>query len=59
MDFSYFYANESDVFAALGQHVRLTVITLIIAIAIAVPIGTLIARVPLLYTPVLGVLGVI
>jgi osmoprotectant transport system permease protein len=42
-----------------GQHVRLTLLTLAISIAIALPVGTLVARVRILYTPVLTVLGII
>lgn len=59
MDLSYLTTHQADVLAALGQHVRLTVITLLIALLIAVPVGTLVSRFPLLYTPVLTVFGVI
>lgn len=59
MDLSYFGSHQADVLTMLGQHVRLTVITLVLALAIAVPVGTLIARFPVLYTPLLGLLGII
>lgn len=59
MDFSYLSGHESVVVAGLVQHIKLTLTTLIIALAIAVPLGTLIARVPILYTPIIGILGII
>lgn len=59
MDLSYFFSHQSDVWMYFGQHIRLTLYTLAISLAIAVPLGTLVARVPVLYTPVLGLLGVI
>lgn len=59
LDFSYFSANRDEVLTDLVDHIRLTVTTLAIAIAIAVPLGTLIARVPVLYVPLIGILGVI
>lgn len=59
MDFSYLSGHESVVLASLAQHVKLTVTTLLIALVIAVPLGTLITRIPILYTPVIGLLGVV
>ncbi|HZU14390.1 MAG TPA: ABC transporter permease [Chloroflexota bacterium] len=59
MDFSYLTNNPGTVLAALGQHIEITALTLAIAIVIAVPLGTLIARISILYTPVLGILGII
>ncbi len=59
MDLSYFSGHQSIVFGDLLQHIKLTLATLAIAMAIAVPLGTLIARVPILYTPIIGLLGVI
>ena len=44
---------------AITQHIRLTLTTLVISVLIAVPLGTLVARVPVLYTPVIGLLGII
>lgn len=59
LDLSYWSGHQSDVLMYAEQHVRLTLITIAIALAIAVPLGTLVARVPLLYTPVLGTFGII
>lgn len=58
-DLSWYSSHQSDLWTAFGQHVRLCLVTLAIALAIAVPVGTLIARVPILYTPVLGLMGII
>lgn len=59
MDFTYFLTHQSEVATQFGQHVELTVITLAIAMAIAVPVGTLISRFPLLYTPLIALFGMI
>lgn len=59
MDFTYFMTHQSDVATQFGQHVELTVITLVIAMAIAVPVGTLISRFPILYTPLMVLFGII
>lgn len=59
MDLSYLTSHQSDILMALGQHVRLTLITLALALLIAVPIGTLVSRFPILYTPVLTLFGII
>ena len=59
VDFSYFGTHQSDVIAQFGQHVELTAITLILALAIAVPVGTLISRFPILYTPLIALFGII
>lgn len=59
IDLSYWYGHQSDVLMYTGEHLRLTLITIAISLAIAVPIGTLVARVPSLYTPVLGTFGII
>lgn len=59
MDFSYFTAHQSEVFTLIAQHVKITALTLGIALLIAIPIGTLIARVHVLYVPILGILGAI
>jgi osmoprotectant transport system permease protein len=58
-DLSWFTTHHSDTFEAVKQHIRLTLTTLVIAVVIAVPLGTLVARVPMLYTPVIGLLGTI
>lgn len=59
IDLSYWNTHQSDVIMYFGQHVRLTLITLGIAVLIALPLGTLVARVPFLYVPVIGILGII
>jgi osmoprotectant transport system permease protein len=59
MDFSYFSGHQSDVLMYTGEHIRLTLITLAISLVIALPIGTVIARFPSLYTPLIGLLGVV
>ncbi len=59
MDFSYLSGHESVVLVSLGQHIKLTLTTLVLALIIAVPLGTLIARIPILYTPIIGLLGII
>jgi len=56
---SYLFNNLSLVAGLFGEHLRLTAIALTIALAIAVPLGLLVARVRWLQGPVLGVLGVI
>lgn len=59
MDLSYWNQHQSDVLMYLGQHIKLTLLTLGIALLIAVPLGTLISRFPFLYTPIMAVLGFI
>lgn len=58
-DLSYFDQNRSDVYAALKEHLILTLKTLVIAMAIALPLGTLVARVRVLYTPVMTLVGIV
>src|SRR5919199_2390522 len=58
-DLSWFDSHHDEVRDALTEHIHLTVVTLAIALAIAVPLGTIVARVPVLYTPVIGLLGLI
>jgi osmoprotectant transport system permease protein len=56
----YYYQQNTDAFwTAFGQHIRLTLITIAISLLIAVPIGTLLARLPILYTPVMAIVGII
>jgi len=59
MDLSYWNQHQSDVLMYLGQHIKITLLTLGIALLIAVPLGTLISRFPFLYTPIMAVLGFI
>jgi osmoprotectant transport system permease protein len=55
-----YIANNPDLVGRLFlEHLRLTGLALVIALAIAVPLGVLIARRPRWQGPVLGVLGVI
>lgn len=58
-DLSWYQSHQDDVKTATVEHIQLTVTTLAISIVIAIPVGTIIARVPILYTPVIGILGVI
>ncbi len=56
---SYFFNNFSTVSDLFLQHLRLTGISLGIALVIAIPLGLLISRIQSLRGPVLGVLDVI
>jgi osmoprotectant transport system permease protein len=58
-DLSWFQSHHDDVRTATVEHIQLTATTLAISLAIAFPVGTLVARLPILYTPVLGILGLI
>ena len=55
----YLINNFPLVARLFGEHLRLTAISLAIALLIAIPLGVLIARVRWLRGPILGVLGVI
>ncbi|MEM6432563.1 MAG: ABC transporter permease [Cyanobacteria bacterium P01_D01_bin.115] len=55
----YLLNNPSEVGWLLWQHLQMTSITLLIAIAVAVPIALLITRYRWLSVPVMGTLGVI
>jgi len=56
---SYLLSNPGDVLTLLLQHLRMTGISLGIAIAIAVPLALLVSRLRWLSVPVLGSLGVL
>jgi osmoprotectant transport system permease protein len=56
---SYLINNPNKVLALTGQHLVLTFVALGIALAIALPLGLLLARHPRLYGPVLRVLSVL
>jgi osmoprotectant transport system permease protein len=56
---SYIGGNWSDILGELWQHILLTVETLAIAMLLALVVGTIVARVRWLYTPVLIVFGVV
>ena len=55
----YIFNNPGLVGMLFFEHLRLTGVVLAISLLIAVPLGVLIARLPRLRGPVLGVLGVI
>jgi osmoprotectant transport system permease protein len=59
LDYSYFQDHREEVFSDTVQHVKITLATLGISLAIAIPVGTLIARIPILYTPLIGLFGII
>ena len=56
---TYLVNNLPQILVLLGQHLWMTVITLVIALAIALPLGVLLVRVRWLRTPVLGVLNLL
>ncbi len=55
----YLFAHFAEVAGRFGQHLRMTLIALAIALVIALPIGILITRVKRLEAPVMAVLGVL
>jgi osmoprotectant transport system permease protein len=55
----YLFTHSAEVGALLLQHLWLSLSALLIAAAIALPVGVLLSRVPRLRGPVLGLLGVI
>ena len=55
----YIATNLAFVAQLFGEHLRMTVVALAIALLIAIPVGWLTSRVRWLRRPVLGVLGVI
>jgi osmoprotectant transport system permease protein len=55
----YLVSHPGEVLALLWQHLRMTGITLLVAIAIAVPIAILVTRVRWLRVPVMGGLGIL
>ena len=57
MNLSYLTGHWRDVLHLTWQHMELTLITIVIALAIAIPLGVLAARVRPLTLPVLGTLG--
>jgi osmoprotectant transport system permease protein len=56
---NYLVNNFSDVTLRFGQHLRLTLIALLIALLIAAPLGVLITRYKRIEGPVMSVLGVL
>jgi osmoprotectant transport system permease protein len=57
--FAYIGANPDIVLGFLLDHLRMTSIALLIALAVALPLGILIARYRWLATPVIGALGIL
>jgi osmoprotectant transport system permease protein len=55
----YLVSHPGEVLALLWQHLRMTGITLLVAIAIAVPIAILVTRIRWLRVPVMGGLGIL
>jgi osmoprotectant transport system permease protein len=55
----YLVTNFAEVAARFGQHLRLTLIALALALLIAVPLGILITRLRRLERPVMAVLGIL
>jgi len=55
----YIGSNFAFIAQLFGQHLLLTIVSLAIALLLALPIGVLLARVKALQGPILGVLGVI
>jgi osmoprotectant transport system permease protein len=55
----YLLSNGGEVATLLGQHVQMTLATLAIAIALALPISLTIHRLPWLQVPIMGILGVV
>ncbi len=55
----YLIDNLPYVLSLAGQHLVMSGISLAIALAIALPVGIICARIPWLRSPVLGVLGII
>jgi osmoprotectant transport system permease protein len=56
---SYLLNNPGKVLALAARHLELALVALGLAIAIALPLGVLLARRPWLYRPVMGVLSVL
>jgi osmoprotectant transport system permease protein len=57
--FHYLADNRTDVWNDFLVHSTITLKTLVIAMAIALILGTIVSRFPFLYTPVLGIFGLI
>jgi osmoprotectant transport system permease protein len=56
---TYLWNNLPFVEQLIGQHLKMTAISLVFSLLIALPVGLLVARKRWLQSPVLGVLGVI
>jgi osmoprotectant transport system permease protein len=59
LDLSYWTTHQSDVLNLTAEHIRLVLAAMAISLLIAVPLGTLVARYRPLYTPIVGLTGLI
>ncbi len=59
LDLSFWSGHQSEVMMAAQQHISLTLKTIGFSLLIALPLGTLVARVRFLYTPILGFFGIV
>jgi osmoprotectant transport system permease protein len=50
----YFAQHSGEILLSTGQHIRLTGISMLLAVAIGIPLGILVARRPWLSKPILG-----
>jgi len=55
----YLFSNPQEVLTLLLQHLRMTGITLVVAIAVAVPTSILVTRIRWLSIPIMGSLGIL
>jgi osmoprotectant transport system permease protein len=55
----YLVSNWERVLELFFQHLYLITVSLVIALAISIPIGVIISKVRVLYNPVVGILGII
>lgn len=55
----YFWERRSEILSLTGEHLRLTAVSILIAVAIGVPLGVLLTRRPRLSRPILGLAGVV
>lgn len=56
---AYLLKNPAKVLLAMQQHLVITLVALLLAVAIAVPLGVFLARRPRLYGPVMSILSVL
>ena len=56
---NYLSVNYQQIFSLLGQHIYLSIISVLIAIVIGVPLGILVSREPKLSKPIIGTTNVI
>ena len=56
---NYISTNYEQIFSLLGQHLYLSVISVLVAIVIGIPLGILISREPKLSKPIIGTTNVI